>query len=58
MIFEMETPSNVLMIEMDKHSHVWLPNFLLLFYSAFEVLGEIFVNLLQFQHFFWIKYQQ
>lgn len=40
MIFEMEKPQNVVMIEIDKHSHVWLPDFLLLFHSVFEVVRE------------------
>ena len=40
MIFEMEKPQNVVMIAIDKHSHVWLPDFLLLFHCAFEVLRE------------------
>lgn len=40
MIFEMEKPQNVVMIEIDKHSHVWLPDFLLLFHCVFEVLRE------------------
>lgn len=38
MIFEMEKPQNVVMIETDKHSHVRLPDFLLLLHCVFEVL--------------------
>lgn len=40
MIFEMGKPQNVVMIETDKHTYVWLPDFLLLFHCVFEVLRE------------------
>lgn len=41
MIFEMEKPQNVVMIETDKHSHVRLPDFLLLLHCVFEVLWNL-----------------
>jgi len=40
MIFEMQKPQNMVMIEIDKHSHVRLADFLLLFRCLFEVLRD------------------